>query len=196
MIEMSTSSSHRPSLTITHPPYPIFFFFFNHPAPTEIYTLSLYDALPICLRDGRAWPPPRRDRRARSGSRRRRPRRRTRSPSSAGWRTARSEEHTSELQSLAYLVCRLLLEKKNMEVGRYGESNDRDVDIILAPTLSNHHSSTLPYLLFFFQSSGPHRDLHSFPIRRSSDLSPGRKSMAATPPRPSSSKRIEEAAPS
>src|SRR5687767_15259367 len=34
----------------------------------------------------------------------------------AGWRTVRSEEHTSELQSLAYLVCRLLLEKKKIEV--------------------------------------------------------------------------------
>src|SRR6185437_16839049 len=70
-----------------------FFFFFNDTATTEIYTLSLHDALPIF-----------------------------------GWRyvgadldegpnvdvvlTDRSEEHTSELQSLAYLVCRLLLEKK------------------------------------------------------------------------------------
>src|SRR2546429_6184434 len=68
-----------------------FFFFFNDTATTEIYTLSLHDALPTspsrvgwlsswdCLR-----------RRARS----------------------RSEEHTSELQSRLHLVCRLLLEKK------------------------------------------------------------------------------------
>src|SRR2546425_13282777 len=78
-----------------------FFFFFNDTATTEIYTLSLHDALPISeLR--------------RFGSRgdlqhavlvgrldvfHSRP-------------AVRSEEHTSELQSLAYLVCRLLLEKK------------------------------------------------------------------------------------
>src|SRR5262245_64460099 len=68
-----------------------FCFFFNDPATTEIYTLSLHDALPIS-------PPP-------SG----------RTPPSP-WRgtcaSVRSEEHTSELQSLRHLVCRLLLEKK------------------------------------------------------------------------------------
>src|SRR5687767_16018600 len=77
-----------------------FFFFFNDTATTEIYTLSLHDALPIFIyiptislgalnlkRDlpiYAAFP----------------------------WSGKRSEEHTSELQSLAYLVCRLLLEKK------------------------------------------------------------------------------------
>src|SRR5207302_10263525 len=92
----------------------VFFFFLNDRATTEIYTLSLHDALPIsrpgCLsvgpartcarrcpglgrpvaprRDGLATPPPRR--RA----------------------SRRSEEHTSELQSRENLVCRLLLEKK------------------------------------------------------------------------------------
>src|SRR2546425_5822422 len=83
-----------------------FFFFFNDTATTEIYTLSLHDALPI------SW-------------------------SSAGWYAVahpgncpvprdrstaasapRSEEHTSELQSLAYLVCRLLLEKKKKKIQR------------------------------------------------------------------------------
>src|SRR2546425_12435250 len=78
------------------------FFFFNDTATTEIYTLSLHDALPIWARrdaDPRASAsrPAFGSRQARSS--------RTRSPS-------RSEEHTSELQSLAYLVCRLLLEKK------------------------------------------------------------------------------------
>src|SRR2546423_11027517 len=72
------------------------FFFFNDTATTEIYTLSLHDALPISMPTsktinviytfeadpGGSLPP------------------------------GRSEEHTSELQSLAYLVCRLLLEKK------------------------------------------------------------------------------------
>src|SRR5437762_8141813 len=73
-----------------------YFFFFNDTATTEIYTLSLHDALPICHRarpgcagyGGRSDPG-----RARAGS-------------------DRSEEHTSELQSPMYLVCRLLLEKK------------------------------------------------------------------------------------
>src|SRR5699024_12532622 len=73
-------------------------FFFNDPATTEIYTLSLHDALPISRGVRRAARSPRRRRR-----RRRRPR----------WISAwRSEEHTSELQSRFDLVCRLLLEKK------------------------------------------------------------------------------------
>src|SRR5574339_1317263 len=68
------------------------FFFFNDTATTEIYTLSLHDALPICPRcASRAGP----------GHVRR------------SWRRdPRSEEHTSELQSPGDLVCRLLLEKK------------------------------------------------------------------------------------
>src|SRR5215813_15478081 len=68
-------------------------FFFNDTATTEIYTLSLHDALPISgqhAAHGRVDPrhhhPPRAD--------------------------LRSEEHTSELQSRPHLVCRLLLEKK------------------------------------------------------------------------------------
>src|SRR5260221_9249621 len=79
-----------------HPPLFFFFFFFNDTATTEIYTLSLHDALPIYhnhdfefLRyDGRM---------------------------AIEWlfdAAARSEEHTSELQSHSDLVCRLLLEKK------------------------------------------------------------------------------------
>src|SRR5262249_60547824 len=80
-------------------PSPPFFepllFFFNDTATTEIYTLSLHDALPICT--------PARSRRIRCG-------RSTRPPATPPpWR---SEEHTSELQSLTNLVCRLLLEKK------------------------------------------------------------------------------------
>src|SRR6266516_7796559 len=76
-----------------------FFFFFNNTATTEIYTLSLHDALPICSRPTVAascFP-------SRPGTRR------TRSPRDG---TSRSEEHTSELQSPYDLVCRLLLEKK------------------------------------------------------------------------------------
>src|SRR5215467_16377022 len=77
----------------------VIFFFFNDTATTEIYTLSLHDALPIFAVRG-------------AGGHR------------AGWRRShrcdrrrnqvqrRSEEHTSELQSPCNLVCRLLLEKK------------------------------------------------------------------------------------
>src|SRR5258706_13648582 len=74
-------------------------FFFNDTATTEIYTLSLHDALPIC---SWAWRGLAID--STSAPTRARYRRSARS-----WR---SEEHTSELQSLTNLVCRLLLEKK------------------------------------------------------------------------------------
>src|SRR5690348_17804090 len=88
-----------------------FLFFFNDPATTEIYTLSLHDALPIsfdeegfyCIGDAGVFVDPK-------------------DPAEgiifAGRvvedfkLTTRSEEHTSELQSPVHLVCRLLLEKK------------------------------------------------------------------------------------
>src|SRR5438034_5297786 len=82
-------------------------FCFNHTAPTDIYTLSLHDALPIST----TWRPPTaptRTSRAR-GCRATSTRRSSRPGSS------RSEEHTSELQSHSDLVCRLLLEKKKKE---------------------------------------------------------------------------------
>src|SRR2546426_12778258 len=83
----------------------LFFFFFNDTATTEIYTLSLHDALPI-LPDG-----------GRSGQRGRAPGRATQDLSAAvrGTGRSRSEEHTSELQSPCNLVCRLLLEKKKIK---------------------------------------------------------------------------------
>src|SRR5260370_23663746 len=77
-----------------------YFFFFNDTATTEIYTLSLHDALPICSLGMRFTPSTKYaltfgiERQFNLG-------------------TARSEEHTSELQSHLNLVCRLLLEKKN-----------------------------------------------------------------------------------
>src|SRR3712207_8483330 len=93
-------------------------FFFNDTATTEIYTLSLHDALPICGDDdarrsrstvtGRPIHPERRLQGL--GSNKRRPTRR--GAAIQGTRGGRSEEHTSELQSRQYLVCRLLLEKK------------------------------------------------------------------------------------
>src|SRR5439155_20742719 len=72
----------------------VFAFFFAVPAATEIYTLSLHDALPISPRRSRrrGW---------------------LRAPKGApGVDQRRSEEHTSELQSRGHIVCRLLLEQK------------------------------------------------------------------------------------
>src|SRR5258706_8799485 len=89
------------------------FFFFNDTATTEIYTLSLHDALPIS-----AWL---------DGYTVRWPVRVLGEPSAqttqsvlvsipnGGWHALRSEEHTSELQSLTNLVCRLLLGKKKQQ---------------------------------------------------------------------------------
>src|ERR1019366_3666907 len=96
-----------PGISMVPPPTPprrrrrprlsFFFFFFNDTAPTEIYTLSLHDALPIssplpflCCTDVASGP-------------------------NSSYSARRSEEHTSELQSLTNLVCRLLLEKKTKE---------------------------------------------------------------------------------
>src|SRR3712207_7387094 len=97
-----------------------FFFFFNDTATTEIYTLSLHDALPIWTEPRRSTGTPRGMPRAGTG-RAGRPGRVHRAgglPSLSAplpqhrAATPRSEEHTSELQSRQYLVCRLLLEKK------------------------------------------------------------------------------------
>src|SRR2546425_6948162 len=88
--------------------FSFFFFFFNDTATTEIYTLSLHDALPICgntsdsdLIECINYATSKRA-----------------NIINASWGggpfSERSEEHTSELQSLAYLVCRLLLEKKKI----------------------------------------------------------------------------------
>src|SRR2546429_6572125 len=84
----------------------LFFFFFNDTATTEIYTLSLHDALPISVvlpgdpsaycHCGQRTPP-------------------SRSPNPRDVQPERSEEHTSELQSRLHLVCRLLLEKKKIK---------------------------------------------------------------------------------
>src|SRR6266496_912096 len=81
------------------------FFFFNDPATTDIYPLSLHDALPICVL-----------RRHSDGPRhvRLHPRRRHRRHNVE----RRSEEHTSELQSRRDLVCRLLLDKKKYRYRR------------------------------------------------------------------------------
>src|SRR5206468_8829763 len=86
-----------------------FLFFFNDPATTEIYTLSLHDALPISQSQPQGDAEHPHSRAARSAQ--------SRSPVARlrpqdGRTPRRSEEHTSELQSRSDLVCRLLLEKK------------------------------------------------------------------------------------
>src|SRR5438067_8958735 len=91
-----TNSSPLPVDTVLLFLFYSFFFFFNDTATTEIYTLSLHDALPILPGCGFEV---------------KRARMRRSLPSGRLART-RSEEHTSELQSRFDLVCRLLLEKK------------------------------------------------------------------------------------
>src|SRR2546421_8701770 len=90
-----------------------FFFFFNDTATTEIYTLSLHDALPILNLEDIDWENARITIRSKGGRWAQLP-----LPTDVGealalyLRHGRSEEHTSELQSRSDLVCRLLLEKK------------------------------------------------------------------------------------
>src|SRR5258708_28194266 len=104
-------------------PHPIFsFFFFNDTATTEIYTLSLHDALPICQRPQAVV--------------------------AAGavllhqaqlaeaHQVGRSEEHTSELQSPDHLVCRLLLEKKKKRNKMSINSDMTRITLPVPPTRS------------------------------------------------------------
>src|SRR2546426_6713746 len=80
-------------------PLLVFFFFFNDTATTEIYTLSLHDALPISVHERATVAV------AEDGSV-------ADAHEDVALGVVRSEEHTSELQSPCNLVCRLLLEKK------------------------------------------------------------------------------------
>src|SRR5438034_2608502 len=89
------------------------FFFFNDTATTEIYTLSLHDALPILLEAHHSTVEPRADRR-----------RQGKVPAGRARSALRSEEHTSELQSHSDLVCRLLLEKKKKKKIREKSQED------------------------------------------------------------------------
>src|SRR2546430_3731490 len=95
-------------------------FFFNDTATTEIYTLSLHDALPICPCIAQ-W----------SGQSSKRHHNKL-DPRSV----RRSEEHTSELQSQSNLVCRLLLEKKKQQV--------KNIISIIATRSTNSRMVTLP----------------------------------------------------
>src|SRR2546430_8632542 len=107
-----------------------FFFFFNDTATTEIYTLSLHDALPISVRSYSATnrlsgPTPDTPVMVQSQMRR----------SPEAWVT-RSEEHTSELQSQSKLVCRLLLEKKKNQMKAH-------LHAILVRSVAHSHSRML-----------------------------------------------------
>src|ERR1022692_2790225 len=110
-----------------------FFFFFNDTATTEIYTLSLHDALPIlCCRHVQQSH-----------------------PGIYQWRRfPRSEEHTSELQSPCNLVCRLLLEKKKKN-NKHEIQRKQQKDINATTTISGHctvSSSLLPIVLYLLIS--------------------------------------------
>src|SRR3712207_8898586 len=96
-------------------PFASLYFFFNDTATTEIYTLSLHDALPISSIDplriaaSQTKVPPMFSRRSTL---------QFAASSFCASSSPRSEEHTSELQSRQYLVCRLLLEKKKRNHAR------------------------------------------------------------------------------
>src|SRR2546428_7435147 len=103
-------------------PFTVIFFFFNDTATTEIYTLSLHDALPIYPVYGLAeaslavsFPQVGAPVRTITLNRHR---------MNVGSPVERSEEHTSELQSRSDLVCRLLLEKKNQNLSRSAIANN------------------------------------------------------------------------
>src|SRR2546422_2970449 len=107
------------------------FFFFNDTATTEIYTLSLHDALPIFLGGAISAPTvagvfSTATRRAWAASPAWAPR--TLSAAQLELVATRSEEHTSELQSRLHLVCRLLLEKKKKNAHAMMQHRDHDSD--------------------------------------------------------------------
>src|SRR5437899_3975196 len=101
------------------------FFFFKHPATPEIYTLSLHTLFrsPGARRTDRCPMGPGRCARGDAAK----------SLRSSSRRLLRSEEHTSELQSLRHLVCRLLLEKKNK---KRSQKSNRDRHI--PPAIDAH----------------------------------------------------------
>src|ERR1035441_10216812 len=135
------------------------FFFFNDTATTEIYTLSLHDALPIC--DWRIAPP-----RGIAGT--------------VKLHIAqRSEEHTSELQSLRHLVCRLLLEKKkqNKRTALLTRQSARAVlvetisaSLLVPPVGARETSFARPshvcslFFFFFFLNNRAPPKIYPFPL--------------------------------
>src|SRR6266480_959946 len=116
-----------------------FLFFFNDTATTEIYTLSLHDALPISGRGARVHRP-----QGPGG----RPRRHL---------FRRSEEHTSELQSHVNLVCRLMLEKKKPDLSIAGVSHILEHMVFKGTKTLDWHDITLEFIIFFLMIRRPPR---------------------------------------
>ena len=143
--------SHQPidTMSIDAPDYSLFFFvsffffflcllfFFNDTSPTEIYTLSLHDALPICaiayLREKTPL--------LCSGAKADAFVELLLSAGATARALPRSEEHTSELQSRLHLVCRLLLEKKKETKKKKKQSKKRVVEHV---SLSSSHRHCTP----------------------------------------------------
>src|SRR2546428_2745937 len=98
-------------------------FFFNDTATTEIYTLSLHDALPICATRSTLCEASG----SCSGSAA------SAAPGSSASEKRRSEEHTSELQSRSDLVCRLLLEKKKTKSTHHFDGNPFNLSTCARP---------------------------------------------------------------
>src|SRR5256885_13218808 len=108
-----------------------FFFFFNDTATTEIYTLSLHDALPISWVDGNS-----------NNSIGNRKGADTTVNAAVLTGIVRSEEHTSELQSPCNLVCRLLLEKKKTIRPQSTATHKTGVSTLYPRLTLPHHGHT------------------------------------------------------
>src|SRR5579875_2112537 len=143
--------------------FSFFFFFFNDTATTEIYTLSLHDALPIS--------PASRPCRARASARRWWP---------LGSLRGRSEEHTSELQSHSEVVCRLLLEKKKHVAVAQGLAPDDQEDRVvlgqgcdLAHLLALDGVELLVSLGFFFFNDPATTEIYTLSLHDALPISTG-----------------------
>src|SRR5882672_4417590 len=147
------------------------FFFFNDTATTEIYTLSLHDALPISTLVPLAA-------RAQADG-----------GTPAAGTEARSEEHTSELQSHSDLVCRLLLEKKKITVAFMPRFENRWSPSLnslpYTPLLTRRRPCILggrsaPLTIFFFFTAAATTEIYTLSLHDALPISPGLCSGAAT----------------
>src|SRR5476651_2119348 len=147
-----------------------FFFFFNDTATTEIYTLSLHDALPISTVWHRAWVNSRRCRiRASTASR-------------------RSEEHTSELQSRQYLVCRLLLEKEKKYPPLHKSPTVHDISdpvtFILSPLTFTPNRGNVKFHPFFFTDTAT-TEIYTLSLHDALPICPSGRGRSSSRPRAS-----------
>src|SRR5690554_7379867 len=113
------------SYALLYPLYLLLFFFFNDTATTEIYTLSLHDALPISSTAKSSITSQTVGIEVMHGG--------GAAGTAAAQHAGRSEEHTSELQSRPHLVCRLLLEKKKKQKNRLNKQSSHKM-------LTRHHT--------------------------------------------------------